>query len=195
MSKGLQDISNLLNNHTPYFRPHYGDNYGLLVLVKNAITVLEEGERFVHKYKGYIPDGDLGNHARNIQYITLTKEGKLLTVINFHGLWNGKGKGDSEDRILQTESILNFIRDVSGEVVLCGDFNLRPDTKSVGLFEEAGMRNLIKEYSITSTRTPYYTKPEKFADYAFVTKEIKVKEFKVLPDEVSDHAPLYLEIK
>lgn len=58
------------------------------------------------------------------------------------------------------------------------------------LFEDAGMRNLIKEYGVTSTRTSHYTKDEKFADYAFITQGIKVKDFKVLPDEFSDHTPL-----
>ena len=33
-----------------------------------------------------------------------------------------------------------------------------------------------------------------FADYIFVSKDIKVKDFKVLPDEVSDHLALSIEI-
>ena len=57
------------------------------------------------------------------------------------------------------------------------------------------MRNLIKEYGITSTRTSFYEKENKFADHAFVSSDIEVVDFKVLPDEVSDHAALYLEIK
>ncbi|MGH7175090.1 MAG: endonuclease/exonuclease/phosphatase family protein, partial [Minisyncoccia bacterium] len=57
-----------------------------------------------------------------------------------------------------------------------------------------GMRNLIEEYKITSTRTSFYDETEKFADYAFVSPEAKVLDFKVLPEEVSDHAALYLEI-
>ncbi len=59
--------------------------------------------------------------------------------------------------------------------------------------EDFGLRNLIKEYGITSTRTSFYTKPEKFADYMLVSPGVEVKDFKVLPDEVSDHSPLYLE--
>lgn len=56
------------------------------------------------------------------------------------------------------------------------------------------MRNLIREYGITSTRTSFYQKPEKHADYVFVSEGISVKAFTVLPDEVSDHAPLLLAI-
>jgi endonuclease/exonuclease/phosphatase family metal-dependent hydrolase len=39
----------------------------------------------------------------------------------------------------------------------------------------------------------FYEKPEKFADYMFVSKGIAVRDFQVLPDEVSDHAPLFLD--
>jgi len=76
--------------------------------------------------------------------------------------------------------------------ILCGDLNLRPDTESMRILEH-GMNNLITEYSIQSTRTRYYTKPEKFADYILTSPEILINEFRVMPEEVSDHCPLYLD--
>ena len=57
------------------------------------------------------------------------------------------------------------------------------------------MRNLIHEYNINSTRTSFYTKPEKYADYIFTSKDLLIKNFEVLPEEVSDHAALLLEIE
>ncbi len=194
MVNGKQDISNLLNNYEPFFCPHFGDNYGLLMLIKKDLKIVDKGEVFVHKEKDYVPDGDLGNHARNIQYATVEKDDKLITVINFHGLWNGKGKTDSEDRILQSKNILKFISSLDRNVVFCGDFNLLPETKSILMFEESGFINLIKKYNIKSTRTSYYNKPEKFADYILISKNIGEKRFEVLTDEVSDHSPLCVEI-
>ncbi len=194
MTHGMQEISKTLSDYVGYFRPHFGDNYGLMMFVRKGLEVVAEGEIFVYKEKGYIPDGDLGNHARNIQYATLLIEDKPVTIINFHGLWNGKGKTDTEDRLNQSKNIIKFIDSLNGECVFCGDFNLLPDTKSIALFEEYGLTNLIKENGIQSTRTSFYNKPEKYADYIFVSKEINVKNFKVIPDEVSDHLPLYLEI-
>ncbi len=191
---GLREISATLPNHMPFFRPHHGDNYGLLMLVHKKLIIVEEGEVFVHKHKGYVVEGDAGNHARNIQYVTVETDAGPLTVINFHGLWNGKGKTDTEERIQQSKNILEFTSKLKGEYVLCGDFNLLPDTESIKLFETVGLRNLIKEYGISSTRTSFYKKPEKHADYMFVTKGIQVKDFKVLPDEVSDHAPLLIDL-
>ncbi len=194
MVNGLQEISELLAEHAPIFRPHHGDNYGLLMLVKNGIEILADGEVFVHKEKGYIPEGDIGKHARNIQFVTAEHNGAPLTVINFHGLWNGQGKGDSEDRIAQSEKIKNFMQNLQGNIVLCGDFNLEPDTESLRILEGSGLRNLIRENGITSTRTAHYTGPVKFADYVLVSETLEVADFQVLPDEVSDHTPLMLVI-
>lgn len=195
MTYGLQEISATLSDFTPLFRPHHGDNYGLLILVKNSLTILEEEEVFVHREKGYKPEGDVGNHARNVQYVSLeTSHGPVL-VLNFHGLWNGKGKGDSEDRITQSEKIISFLERQTEPVVFCGDFNLNPETKSLQMIENTGLRNLIKEHGITSTRTSLYTKEEKFADYVLIGPGIQVTNFEVLPDEVSDHAPLRIEFE
>ncbi|MFA6227231.1 MAG: endonuclease/exonuclease/phosphatase family protein [Candidatus Paceibacterota bacterium] len=195
MINGKQEISRILPNYTAYFRPHLMDHYGLLMLIKKDLEVLEEGEVFVHKEKGHIPEGDVGHHARNIQYIKIDTEKGSRTVINFHGLWNGKGKGDSEDRLLQSDKIVDFIKKASSPVVLCGDFNLLPETESLNKFEKIGLRNLIKENNIKSTRTSLYTKPEKYADYIFTSKDIKVEDFKVLPEEVSDHNALLLDFE
>ena len=190
----MQEISKVLPNHVSYFHPHHLDNYGLQILVKKDVKVVEEGDIFVHKYKGYVPeDGILGNIARNIQYVTLETSTGRVTVINFHGLWNGKGKTDTEERIHQSKNIIEFTKNLTHDFILCGDFNLLPETKSIEILESSGLSNLIKKYNITSTRTSFYTKQEKHANYVFVTKGIKVKEFKVLPEEVSDHTPLLLE--
>lgn len=195
MTRGAQEISELLSGYTTFFHPHLLGSYGLMMLVKKDLVIKEQGDVFVYKHHGYIPEGDIGKHARNIQYATLETASGPFTVINFHGLWNGKGKTDTEDRLEQSRNILKFLQGLTGEFVLCGDFNLRPDTESIRLLEEAGLRNLIKEYGIISTRTSYYSKPEKFADYAFVSSGIRVKTFAVLSEEVSDHAALELKLE
>lgn len=196
MTYGLQDISKVLFGYTAYFRPHHLDNYGLLMLVRKNFKVLEEGEIFVYKEKGYVHEKNIGNHARNIQYVTVETEEGLLTIVNFHGLWNGSsGKRDTEDTLRQSYNIINFMKKILNPIVFCGDFNLRPDTESIKKFEDFGLKNLIKEYGITSTRTSLYPKPEKYADYTFVSEGINVKDFKILPDEVSDHFAMYLDFE
>lgn len=197
MTDGVQQLSNLLDNHRLYFHPHHEDNYGLVMFVKKELQVTESGDFFVYKDRDFLPPPgvDVGFHARNIQYATIAKDGKTITIMNFHGLWNGKGKTDSKERVEQSDNIVGFLRDLATPFALLGDFNLLPNTESIQKIENTPARNLIKEYNITSTRTSHYTKPEKYADFAFVSPELEVIQFSVLPEEVSDHAPLYLEIK
>ena len=129
-----------------------------------------------------------------MQYIRIEKTGKILNISNIHGLWNGQGKNDTEQRIEQSMRIKGFLEKLEGDIVLCGDFNLLPETKSISIIENIGLKNLIKEFNITSTRTSFYKKPLKFADYIFTSKNIMIKSFEVLPDEVSDHSPLIIEV-
>ncbi len=190
----LEKIREILIDYRVFMRPYLSDYFGLAIFIKKNINIMKEGELFVHKHAGYVPVGDVGNQARNIQYVTLKINESTLTLVNFHGLWNGNGKDDTEDRLKQSENIISFLKTLDHQYILGGDFNLSPDTKSLHMFEDFGMRNLIKEYDITSTRTSFYTKENKFADYVFVSRGVTVQDFKVLPDEVSDHAPLCVTI-
>ena len=190
----LSEIKEILVDYDCNFQSQFRDYFGLALFVKKDIKTMEYGGQFVHKEEGYENPHDIGKHARKIQFVRIGEYATPLTVINFHGLWNGEGKGDSDDRILQSQNILSFLKEQTGEVILCGDFNLTPDTESLRIIGSSGLRNLISEYGITSTRTSLYAKPVRHASYVFVSDGIQVADFKVLPEEVSDHAALLLEI-
>jgi endonuclease/exonuclease/phosphatase family metal-dependent hydrolase len=187
-------LRELLPDHELIFHPSFLGVYGICICIKKSIKLLENGELFIYKEKGYVPERELGRHARNLQYAKFETGSELYTVVNVHALWNGKGKTDTNERLEQSQKIVNFLRSIDTKIILCGDFNLRLDTRSLEKIEAAGLKNLIKEYQIDSTRTSLYTKPEKHADYVFVSPDIEIKNFQVLPDEVSDHSPLVLEI-
>lgn len=189
-----EDIKGVLPNYNGYYRPHLKDYYGLAMFVKKSLGTVEEGEHFVHKHKGYIPTDHVGFHAKNIQYVKTSLDQKIVTVVNFHGLWTGNGKTDTEERLEQSRKIKEFVNSIDGEKIICGDFNLRPDTESIKILQD-DMIDLIKEYKIESTRTSLYSKPEKFADYIFTSSGIVLKKFEVLKDEVSDHSPLFLDFE
>ena len=188
-----QEIGALIGGHEVFFHPNHLDDYGLMTLVSKTLEVVNLGDVFVHRERGYVPKGNLGLHARNLQFVTVEGPSGPLSVVNFHGLWNGRGKGDSDERIAQSHRILEFLECRKEPFVFCGDFNLLPKTESLRMLESAGLRNLVAEFGVTSTRTSLYTRPEPFADYVFVSDGIRVRDFRVLADEVSDHAPLLLE--
>lgn len=187
------ELQSLLPEHNSFFRPALAGVYGICIFIKKNIEIIEEGDLLIHKNQNESKNNMDGHHDRNLQWIELKLNEKNLTIVNVHGLWNGKGKTDTDARIKQSSIIKKFIDSKSESKILCGDFNLNPDTESVKILEK-GMKNLINDYSITSTRTSLYEKPGKFADYVFTSPDIEVKDFKVLPDEVSDHSALLLEI-
>lgn len=191
----FEDIKSVLPEYVPQYHPHLGDWWGLASFVKKNISVSECGETFVHLHKGHNMEIEVYGHtAKNLQYVKVESSQGPVYVINFHGLWNGLGKSDSEARIAQSRKAAEFIRSLEGEIVFCGDFNLDPDTQSIKILEDVGLRNLVREFSVVSTRTSLYTKPGKFADYVFVSSGLNVLNFEVLPDVVSDHSPLLLEV-
>lgn len=85
---------------------------------------------------------------------------------------------------------------LEGPKILMGDFNLDPHTQSYAIIKDAGFECMVERYGISDTRTPLYEKTySRFADYALVTPDVRVRDFRVLPDVVSDHAALFLEIE
>jgi endonuclease/exonuclease/phosphatase family metal-dependent hydrolase len=187
-------IIQILPGHNSYHAPSILEEWGLATFVKNSIVVETHGNVFVFRTKDAYIHADAATIPKNIHHITFDLDGRKTTIINFHGLWNGKGKTDTEDRIKQSQKVIDFIKGIEGDVILSGDFNLRPDTESLKMIErELNLKNLISEHGITSTRTSFYTKDEKFADYILTSPTVQVKDFRVLPEEVSDHAALYLE--
>ena len=191
--EGVTKISGALPNHTIHFSPYFRGHYGIVFFVKKPYAVLEEGNEYIYREEGYVNPDNISDHVRTLHYIRVQTDKGPRLVAQMHGLWNGQGKGDSADRLAQSDKAIAALKNFSDPTVLCGDFNLTPDTESLKKFEAVGFRNRITENGITSTRASVYTKPIKFADYAFTDDKIVVNEFKVLPDEVSDHLPLYLD--
>ncbi len=184
------EIAHILIEHEGFFRPVVNNIYGVAMFVKRSLDVIVEGEVIIHDNPDYPGMGP--THRRNLQWLECCVQDKNYFIINVHGLWNGKGKTDSPDRLAQAQHIKDFIDTLNTSVILCGDFNLRPDTKSMTIIE-SNLTNLIKQYNITSTRTSLYPKDEKFADYVLTSEDVKINDFQVLPEEVSDHAALWVD--
>lgn len=185
----FSEIHSLLTEHHAFFRPVVKD-YGIGIFIKKGIDIIAEGEISIYDNPNYRGRGP--SHSRNLQWVKYHINHKVRTIMNVHGLWNGNGKTDSPERITQSQKIRNFMDSIDTPKILCGDFNLRPDTESVKILEK-GMQNLIQTYNITSTRTSLYPKKERFADYIFTSPEISINAFEVLKAEVSDHSPLLLD--
>lgn len=131
-------------------------------------------------------------------------QGRRFSVLNIHGIPratpNMDTKRDTPSRTLQSEVLLAAVAGVDDSVVIGGDFNLLPDTESVDFFRRAGYRDLIREYSIPTTRNHlvwdrFPGEDYKYSDYVFVSPGLTVREFSVFDIEVSDHLPILVEVE
>ena len=127
-----------------------------------------------------------------------------LTLCNVHACPEPVNKRDCPERIAASHEIIEKMAHESGEKIIAGDFNLFPDTESIGLFAKNGYRNLIVDHKIKTTRGTLMKKmhPEyglsadgwhEFADYTFVSNGVRIISFEVPDLPLSDHLPMILE--
>ena len=191
----FSDIEKILTNFNGYHTMAQEDNVGgLAIFIKKSFSVNKFENIVVFKELKSVPRGhkDFFTMGRDLQCLEFDHQGKTYSILNFHGMWNGQGKTDSPKRIEQSNIVRKNFDETKGLKILCGDFNLNPDTESVDILAK-GNKDLIKEYKVSSTRSSYYKYPSSFADYVITSPDVEVKDFKVLSGEVSDHLPLFVE--
>ncbi len=171
---------------------------GLALFVRKSINADMWGSVVVNENAF---DDDPEGFERIMQHVRVKIGDRYAWVNNMHGLALPGSKLDTPNRIKQSESILAEMEKQEGERILGGDFNLELNTESVHMFEKNGYRNLIREYNIGTTRSDLnrakYAKEDwqYYADYVFVSSDVKVTKFEVPNVNVSDHLPLVVEIE
>lgn len=130
--------------------------------------------------------------------VVLSVDGKTVTVCNVHGIAQPGEKLDNPGRLKQSQEIIASLEKKDGYKIVGGDFNLMPETKSVRMFAESGYRDLIHEFRIGNTRNELswamYQNKQYYSDYVFLGEGMKVEEFSVPYNEISDHLPLILRV-
>jgi endonuclease/exonuclease/phosphatase family metal-dependent hydrolase len=202
IKSGYEDIQGLLPNHTGYFS-EYGEGgyysessknldfkYGLACYVKSDLKQsFVQGISLVDLKRKW---GDYSGRFAAGAALAVQVEG--YGVLNIHGLWQSSIKTDTEAKIEQSKLILDLASRTEGRKIICGDFNLLPETESIKMLSSV-FNDLIEDYSIKDTRGPLYTKDHRFSDYAFTDKKISVEDFTLPNSNVSDHLPLMIEFK
>ncbi len=193
--KLFSELQNILLDFNGYHFPtKEGDFGGLAIFIKKSFVVNKiENLVISQESSKTIDESDESYFAmgRNLQKLEFNHTGKAFTVLNFHGIWIVNGKGDTDKRIEQSEKLRKIFDESNGAKILCGDLNIERETKSLAILNE-GNRNLIQKYNINSTRSLSKERPEEVVDYVIISPEVVVEDFKVLPDEVSDHLAMLL---
>jgi len=204
------DVCNVMQNHRAFFCPaaqgilwdgeeQVPSQWGLATFVRTDIPLIGQIQGFVHK--DYSHDG-YGDHPRSRSAhgvrVFDAKHNRNVSILHMHGLRDLAGKHDTAERATQVEALGDMARQLAkpGDMqVLCGDFNVTPDSATIEFLRAMGLTELVTTGGHTSTRTSHYRKRERYADYMFVNYPRFVQDFQVVNDpEVSDHCPLILEI-
>src|SRR3989344_564607 len=133
----------------------------------------------------------VGDEPRNLQHVTLDIGGKHVDVFNVHGIVDNRGEYDSPDRLEMSRVI---VEEIGGKenVILSGDFNVKPNTKTIGNIEKH-LTNVFKDELTTTFNMRHKDNPgfaTAVVDMIFVSKSIKVLEHHCPRVDVSDHYPL-----
>lgn len=167
-------------------------------LLLSKYEILEHYNQFYHlEYKEPGFDATFfkkDDHARSIQNVILKINDKKVQIINVHGIWNDGKLGD-ERTLNQCQFIIDKALANDYPTIIIGDFNLLPNSESIELMNK-NFRNLIVENNIKFTRPHFDDGLDKgniVCDYIFVNDTVKINDFKVLNNNISDHIPLVLD--
>ena len=206
----FEDVRKALPDHIGIFCPasqgvlwneeiKIPSQWGLATFVRKSYPITGQIQRFVHKsYSAY----DYGEHprSRNAHAVKIFdyQENRPVVIAHMHGLRDLNGKMDTPERSAQANKFLSLANEMTEEndaLVVCGDFNVEPDSETLKILSKAGLTELVTTRTTKGTRNSHYKKKSRYADYMLVNENTNILDFEVVFDpEVSDHCPLVLTI-
>jgi endonuclease/exonuclease/phosphatase family metal-dependent hydrolase len=174
-------------------------DFGVATYVDEALAVVAMRTGFVHgaytEHHGRWPTDGRPRNALAVRVFDRAAR-RFVTVVNLHGLRDPRGKVDTPARQAQAENLLDLVAGIreSGDLtVVCGDFNLLPDSATFRLLAETGLTDLVGH---ADTRTSLYAKASRHANYLLISDPNAVAHFDIMATpEVSDHRALVLDVK
>ncbi|MFG1991361.1 endonuclease/exonuclease/phosphatase family protein [Actinoplanes sp. NPDC048988] len=172
-------------------------DFGVATLIADHLPVIGVDSAFVHGEFADHVEWSVADRPRVALAVRTADRaaGRPVWIVQVHGLRDPAGKADSPARRRQAERLAELVVRIRGPrdlVVLCGDFNLRPESETFGILAEVGLTDLVGE---ADTRTSHYGKPVRHASYLLVSDIAAVKSFDIMAaPEVSDHRALILDL-
>lgn len=164
----------------------YGNAIASKFPISSSRTVFTNGQ-YKRNFDITKDDGNI----RNLQVVELDTAGTKLNLLNHHGYHIKGSKAGDDNTIKAMQTIAQTIDSLHGPVILCGDFNLAPDSQSINIINQK-LTNLSIANKLRSTYNQFGTS-DTVCDYIFVNNLVKVRSFKMSDEAVSDHKALILD--
>lgn len=121
---------------------------------------------------------------RRALFVSMEFGGKPVLLAALHN-----DSFDMRNNFAQAQQLIDYVGD--RPAVLAGDFNNRPEDRSIKLFRDSGKFG----GAFDGPPTFFEGKRAERIDFIFVPKEWELLETKVIPDDTSDHRPLVSRFK
>jgi endonuclease/exonuclease/phosphatase family metal-dependent hydrolase len=152
-----------------------------------------KGERHAQTHEEYSVT------PRNLQFVTINIGNIIIDVFNTQGVWDMDGDKLTERRVKMCNEIAKSTHGKQN-VILAGDFNLKPTNKAIAPIDE----QLISVFK-NERRTSFNLRRkdlDKYPGYAtavvdlmYVSADIKILSSSCPDVDVSDHLPLVAELE
>lgn len=191
--------------------PAYHAVYGAQLGDVTKLGTIDEGNAIFSKFPITdsnmtffdIPYGTFDNHAKThfednpqgVLHAKIEANGRELHAFCVHGIWGYDGY-DNPRRIKMADTLISLTNECKN-VIMAGDFNMDPDTKSAGKIAQ----NLTHVFGTTLATTFNMKHKENpgfktaAVDMMFVSKHMKVLKKSCPLVDVSDHLPLVVELE
>lgn len=148
----------------------------------------------VYTHGSFHPDGNTfewDQNSRNAQVVTLDIGGQPLHIANHHGYWEPNPVG-SEKTVKAMQVLADAVRKLDGPLLVAGDLNVDPGTPAMRVFDD-WLEDLTGSHGVTNTLSTLGKLQGVAPDHILVSSDVRVKDFRVLDDLVSDHKALVIE--
>ena len=165
-------------------------------LILSRFPIVNKNDVFYDvPYGIYFDDGkqDFSIFPRTIQHAEIQAGNQAVNVFNTQGIWGLDGD-DNTRRLRMSKIIRDQIKDKEN-VILAGDFNVRPDTKTIHNIEKV-LKNVFKDELVTTFNMKRKTNPgyaTAVVDMIFISHNTAVVSHSCPPVDISDHLPLVCE--
>lgn len=147
---------------------------------------------FTHgQYKRNFDVTKYDDNSWNLQIMTIQTGKTLLHILNYHGYHIVGSKAGNDETLRHMRLIADVIDTLEGPFILCGDFNLTPDTPSIAVLD-AKLTNLSTTHGLQTTCNQF-TPIDGVLDYIFTNELVQAQRFEMSEAVVSDHNALILE--